>query len=916
MSPERIVDDLLGVALKLAADRLLLVDIVSAIPVPHLSAVPTLLRFLQRISVAVPWFRVGGLPPWAHGETPSRLLVSITQGLRDAKLSESFTRRADLHGQTAKYPIYAALLEEGSVGPAAIEQLRALLVLCAYHWSRSPYDGGRVEALDTLASAIRGVARSPSNRLVTWLSELGNADSSSQFARLVDGFKGANHKGLAAGWEAHYLPILTEHSQPVRPAPPTDLATAGHPTGLILGEQPPVSNFEDKASKPARKRLIGPTSSPPRPRVRVISRELATTGAAKPERGEAPEDAQGTSLAVALSAPGKNLAETRTNAFLATQSIWTQNRLLLTEHPESLLLPEAQIVAKILTQQLADAAMRPDSSQGHLWSLLSLLTGRAAGSLGAVRILNRLSDASESTKDQHWDIVVDDQLIRLPVLTPEQPFKPDTSEIRFLEPTRNVLILPLTPEIIGIVRTHAALITRAETTAEGIQYGMETTCRPISAQTGLTITPGRIRRTLASMVQEVGRNLPATMLICGDPLGRSAAPLYYYSARVNDLAAIYSRAISLILESAETDFLVPTMQDQWRVGSRLLVTEAHVRQVARALGTLSHGGATRTKGPAELAKLHNSLSDHVAGMLLCVAGHRPSDELFALKRGDIDFNSGLAVFADKRVDPAHWTRIAVLAPILIRQLMAYFEHLDGLAGRAAPEARTRIHAALHGTSSFLFHIGASWVIHELTIDKFRAGLPAVWRRLPLNFGRTHLYTRGVEAGARPESLAVQLGHLDAVGLPWGSDGPTEPILLAAEVAPTLEKLAKNTGWIVQHGYPTTSSVATWVAPSGLRTWSTDIRRHESQTKVAIAAARAARRAQRRLHRVRAEADVLNALDSRAPILTSMLRPESWPGTPWSNRSPRRTSKRLKTNSLRLQKIRRRSSQISTPLHAY
>lgn len=874
--PTHVVGDLLNAIPELRPEEPLLVDIARTAPPPNMTAIPPLLRFLRRVVAATPWLPDETSIPWANTAALSELETRVHQGFAaiTPKLKEDYTRHAHLVGYTTKYPIYAALFEERRTAQPELEQLRALLLICSHQWNGDLRNGitGNGDALNTLAAAIRGARGKPSASFSDWLHKQGVAQSRAELARIVGNFENCPLKGLATWAQHHYLPALTQRPPVkghVRRIPPVE------PIGAVAAPSPPATSKPPSPDATAGRRATHRHETL-RPFVpRIITKEIGFVDGPQSLRGESPEEAQGRPIAAILPAPSRNLATARNSVFRARQSIWGRNHLLLTEHPESLLVPEARIVAKALMEQLTAEAATNETSAGAIWPLLSLVTGRAPASLCAVRILTKLSDAPTDQSGAHWDMAIADRAIRLPALPPQQAFKPDTAESRFLEPTVSYVELPILPTIAQVAGKYSLALSTPHTLAS-VQHAIEDACRHLAVDTGIAVTPGRLRRTFASVVQDVGRNLPATLLICGDPMGQSIAPLYYYSPRLSDLADIYLHALASIFDINDAGLRKTNRSNCSRVGSRLLATEDHLRAAAQALGTLNQGGASHATDIGKLAKLHNSLATHVVGMLLCIAGHRPTDALFAIRRGDIDFNSGLAIFADKRVDAAHWTRLAVLAPTLVHQLEAYLDHLRGLAERTTGATRHRIGEALNGTSPLLFQIAPTGEIEELTMDRLRANLPTVWRRLPLNFGRTSLYTRGVEAGARPEALAIQLGHLDAVGFPWGGDGPTEPLLLAAELQPSLEKLAKKAGWRVRHGCSPSSDTAGWAESNALKYWRADIHRHEGEVADAVAAARAARRAQGRQYRLRAESNVIDILHKQVPVLAAVLASNAKP----------------------------------------
>lgn len=839
VNQQSIIEDLARLVPELP-DPARLLPLLSVLPVPNAESVFPLLKALARVARRVAWIEQLGAQDWPSRKTIQALLT-------EAQVYQSRFHQAQdpqLAGIQGDYPTYSALLDKLAKPPMAREQLRAILVFCAARWSP---EGAHVTAIDTIASAVRGMVKGVGS-LATALSNLGNPNDLQQLATSADGLNLECHDGLREIWWDHVVAELRGPKEELRPPSP-----------------PPLPIQPAPAAKKNRRRKRRQLRKP-----RVIRARATTALPTLYERAEAPEDVNGCVILGDVPTRKRTVSGLSRDLLFAKQAIWSANGLLLTENVESLGIREAPTLGRALIAECDKLANLGKLEEIRALSTLTLClaTGRAAKALAT------LGKRGFRSTDFHWSFDVKSGVIAQSVLRPESSYAPDDGELEWLEPTSEQMALIVAPEAAALMRRLAeADVPLLRPNAGGIDEDLRAACVHMSEVTGLRLTPGRVRRSLACLLQNEGRDLAATMLITGDTQGLSTAPLYYYAPQELDLQRLYGKVTAGIFGGEEP---TPTAPPGKRIGSRLLVDGKVRHQFARSLGAALHGKKALKPTCDSAVVTHNAVVNHTIGMFLGTAGHRPVDALFGLIRTSVDPIGSCALFEDKRVDVAHETRFVALPTVLREQINAYVEHLRGLIPLVPKFTRTVVESALSGDSPLLFLLAPDGRPTPLTIADWVAQAPPAWRTLPQNHGRTTIATRGREAGAHPEALAIQLGHLEAVGFPFSVDGATEPILMAAELAPVLDRIARDGGWKVRSGYQAAQTEDIWKIFGPLTDWRKKISQHEAKQKEALRKMASAQRAEVRTHRLRGEEWVCEALGKTCPVIVHALQSKNLP----------------------------------------
>lgn len=835
-------------------DITVLPELLSAAPLPNFESLGLLLEAVDRLSrVSFPGLR-GADDDWP----PMPLLRAARELIRQSPARPRFYQSAKpayITGFALNYGTYTALLDPSRTGAQGPERLRALLLKGAWTWRR----GGHQESLNVLAEALRGLARKTADHglVKVLVAPAAFAPSARDLALTVPTISRDIHEGLSRHWAARFVPLLTRISlEPCTDAPadPDPIPVPPH-AGKVAPSPPPTV-----PGKP-RRRVI---QTHPTVRHRIV--QIGSTREPR-ERGEPGGETRGAGVMVSVPQRGTGITSARVALFRATQNVWSNNSLLLTGHIRSLTLIEARAVGRRIVVCMSDALDKGDQGRARRWARvgLSLVTGRTVAVLKS--LLKRSAPSVMDRDSTQWDYLAAHGIIRFPLSKLEDSFVPSAKQQHFFEKTLDTLFLPLPPAFATQLRR---LTTRDGdfTAKSGWIRDLKAGCQELSTELGYHITPGRLRNTLSCCLQEERGDNVAAKLITGDSFGSSQPPLYYRAPLERDLQQLYAKVTAELVGGEAAD---PFHGPSVRVGAKSLLTDKAMRRLGKGLGTAVHAGYAKQCEPEFVALVHNALVDHVAGMILMTAGHRPADALFALTRGDFDTHGNGGLFGDKVFDLAHRCRFSATSNLLSKQIANYAAHLRALRSLHPDALSSQVAGCLAGDRPLLFRLTSSLQVVSLTLAAWSKTLPPTWSILPKNLGRTLISTLGPELGARAEATATTLGHLESVGYPFGDDGPTEPILLAAHLAPVLDSIARRSGWVVRTGVSANVDEDCWDEWGPLDDWSAAIRKSEDEARHMMREARKQQRAEMRSFRLEAEEHVLDLLSGCAPVLAAQLR---------------------------------------------
>lgn len=504
------------------------------------------------------------------------------------------------------------------------------------------------------------------------------------------------------------------------------------------------------------------------------------------------------------------------------QRIRHSNDHLLALHADVLTPAEARTLAPALTTVGIEAAKRKETDRALTCALTSLMLalgyepGRAA----------MLLSAPPKTKDRPR-LSHDGGHVVAPILAPPDAFSPCDTQQSLLVPVSSHIRIPLPPPLTKLL----CLLTpdRLDSTRTlSLQSSIREIVGEICAEHDLTeVTAGRIRRTAAATLHEFSRDLAAVMHLTRDTMGHPMTHLYYCAFEESELQRIYRGAIWALW--GHSGPIEPGTSKMW-IGSAGLVRQKFARQMCRSVSAPLHAGIPDRPNREGASRVHNLMVAHVSAMLLSVVGHRPTDALSHLTLNDFDLVNHGAVLQDKRTDIAHCVRIVGLGQKVSQQIEAYVSHLlqlrdSGVLGRRGSRW---IRGALEGTAPLLFALSDSTIPETLTISRIKEQLPGPWREVPYNWGRHYIASIGRTLGVSPEILAIQLGHYESVGYPFGPDSPLSPIEFLGLVNPALDELFRHQGWKIRTGFGRKRRWHDdWASVGPPRSWEADLNQHSA-----------------------------------------------------------------------------------------
>lgn len=808
------------------------------IPIPNKDSFRLLIENLVRVS-HIGWVpEAVDLGPWPQ---PSQL-IDILGKIPAAGFTNYDSKTVRIKEQ---YSVYTALIDDKKKPAAWLESLRALLVMLAWHWA-----GQKVSSKSTISSAVRSLTRSGlqiASKSSDDLSRLADATSVHELAQLALNFDLSDRQTLNEVWQNDVRQFFLglEKQLPLG--------------GPVVGPQPKGQPGPAHPKKPGEE-----IERPPQ----VWKGFYRPFPVSEEEQAEAPEDV-GTPVEI-FDIPSSSQAsagQQRIDLYRAKQAIWTRDSLLLPDSYESLSVQEAKILGRYLAEHIAQATAEDARRLGRL--ALSFVTGRSTKILAAGSVMQMPNNSCKAA----WILDIDKGQFRHKPYRPEGAFEPDATESKLLEPVSDDLTLPLPLALATLFREISARNIALIGTLEEMEADISEACMLATRDLGFQVSPGRVRRSISRLLQNEGRDMVATMLICGDTFGLSDAHTYYTCPRVSEVQQLYLTVTCEMF--GDEPWKLPTSED--RVGARLLTQPNIWRERPTSLAGSLATAKTNQTSPFGHREIHNALVDYLAAMILDTTGHRPVNALFQLTRGCFDLRGFGAIYQDKKSDPAHACRFVAIPELLAQQIQAYLSHLSKLKTGLAGTAKGHIDTVLTGKAPLLFQLGLDDTIQELTFSDWLHKLPLAWQALPPNASRTNIATRGRDLDAHPESLAVQLGHLETVGYPFSDCSPTIPLGFAADLSPILNQLAKNGGWRCLQGLGEgASNVETWESTGPLRNWQKIIADHEKGQKKALRASRDALRAQGRIARDIGQRWAEEAIASVAPKLAEALATKAKP----------------------------------------
>lgn len=765
-------------------------ELLLSLKVPNSALVPAICSRLLSIGREAPWlFERGTSVPG----------FEIRRGL--GELAALDRRRLDFRGRTELFPRAATLATQYPIPPPAHERLRGLFVLGC--WSRLGRHRRRkvpAASLDQLGSFIRGLDRQRVHGSTEMaLSAIARLDDLTAISETLENGWASDFSGIAESWRNVWVPWIAD--LPNRQV--LDSADTASPA-------PPVRvRFSPRASEPG----FGGHEAPAE-----IGPEFDYLPPKRLPRGVAP--------------PSKAF-----EALFSHQASRGRNRWLLKRHVTVASDTEIRLLISQADRDFGQTADTIDKATIAI-TLLHIATGRALPSLMDTHIHPY---QAENPEQQHLYLDIEAGTFTAPVLQPPDIYRPSAGALLYLEPISDQIQLYLPPTLIGMMRKMHAHRT-AKRVTDWLD-GIDPEARILSYLNTISGLPhfgrgiSRYRTWLPAQIQSVGLDLAKTMLICGDEFGRSNAPLYYYSPRHAELQGLYRQAVWPVFGDSPPEVPIPGGED--RLGPAHVVKMAVARKGGITLSNRTNEDAGRLykTGGLPAVEFHNRLTNYLAHYIAVITSNRPHSSLYRLTRWSFDTSRHLAILDDKKIDPAHFTRLTCLTPRLSQQIDLYLGHLERLreAVWAPPSLRQTITEILQGAGPLLLYLDPDLRAREGTRLDWISSRPPAWSAIEDNWYRAFTSTRLREAGAPAASVLSHHGHLEAVAYAFSSESPVPPLELMARLRPALIGVEKALGFRVVRGFVQSSYESSLPA---LKSWDDDIAAHElAGKKAAVEAAR-------------------------------------------------------------------------------
>lgn len=518
------------------------------------------------------------------------------------------------------------------------------------------------------------------------------------------------------------------------------------------------------------------------------------------------------------------------------QSLRTRNFSLIKEHVEVATDAEIRLL-------IAACAADPDPSQRldasyllpRLLSILQIATGRVLGSLMDADLGSPLS--GEPALGLYLDATT--ERLYQPIPQPDHIFRPSEANSSQFHEHQEWLILPLpklaTTILRRLARTKADARRPADwlasTEPESLKSPEEQQRSLLNSITGLPVEsrePARYRRWATCQIHQTTRDIAATMLICGDELGRSSAPLHYYSPLTSQVVSSYRSAMAPYLELPDEDFERDSPPDV-RLGPAALVTDQVAESgISKLSKRLNVNPEKVLESVEKIVRYHNQLVTYLATSICVITTHRPTAALFEMRRGQFDLHRHLAVIADKRSDREHHTRLVATTSALSESLALYFGHLRllGQSLVSSEDLRSWICGVEQSEKPMFFELSEAGKPLAGSIRSMRDHWPDVWKGLPPNWYRPFINTKLRELGVPALPVFAHMGHLEAAGHPHRDDSIIAPTELLDAVRSPLEKIQKSLGLRMPKGLARTQ-----VHPiPELQDWTSLLEKHTSSAR--------------------------------------------------------------------------------------
>jgi hypothetical protein len=298
-------------------------------------------------------------------------------------------------------------------------------------------------------------------------------------------------------------------------------------------------------------------------------------------------------------------------------------------------------------------------------------------------------------------------------------------------------------------------------------------------------------RLAATLAENLGPD--AAQDAFGDTFGMASSPTFYSAFQASDIARCITQANHAFTKQDTPSPRCIRACDH-HIGSRARPITQPYSDAWDMLGV----STTPRRGRPARKDIFESLRrkrDALAVHLLLAIGHRPNPFLADIRLPDFIPRAALVVLFDKRVDPAHATRIACTGWRFVGALENYVIELRRIArdpdlGQAQKLARS----ILRGEASIFSIPTAAGRLEDIGVMELMAMLPQPWASKP-NLHRHGLCQALIERGVDPELRYFQLGWLACDVHATSDAAPYPPVNLGIELAGIIDSWLLEVGWL-------------------------------------------------------------------------------------------------------------------------
>lgn len=334
-------------------------------------------------------------------------------------------------------------------------------------------------------------------------------------------------------------------------------------------------------------------------------------------------------------------------------------------------------------------------------------------------------------------------------------------------------------------------------------------------------------RLAASLAHRLGPDI--SQIAFGETFGLSAGATYYSAVPVSRVATEIARANDFLPglrdgRGAQKPSLTPML------GSRVRPSSNPFHQAWQDLGVpiaKKRGRPSIREAIQSLARKRDSLLVH----FLLATGHRPVKKLGAITVKDFIPRHALVVVGDKRVDPAHLTRLVCTGWAFTGVLGDYVSHLRFIARQPALGRSRRVADQILTGERPLFSIPTEeGEVLDFDLARLVHALPAPWSSKS-NLHRHALNQWLIAAGVDPELRFFQMGWMPFENHATSAAAPYPPSQLGADLGGIVDEWLQSIGWL---GVATAADSGPHVPLGLLSDWAAERQqlRKEAESKVA------------------------------------------------------------------------------------